>query len=135
MNLLGTIEPKDGSVADRPEWIRLIDSHPDLGRSSDVSGINPFTKRPMIFKGNPDGAQVRVKSSVVGSIHCAMDGSRKLIVCSEVGAEVDVQRIAIDIATRLAWNFVTSDPEYHKAVCRECQQRVDKKSGLVHSGI
>lgn len=108
MTLLGTIEPNHGAVAERPEWIRLIDSHPDLGRGSDVSGINPFTKRPMIFKPNPDGAQVRVKSSVVGSIHWAMDGSRQLIVWSKVGAEVEVQRIAIDIATRLGWNFVTS---------------------------
>jgi hypothetical protein len=108
MNMLGTIEPNDGAVADRLEWIRLIDSHPDLGRSSDVSGINPFTKRPTIFKANPDAAHMRGKSSVVGSIHWAMDGSRQLIVWSEVGAELEVQRVAIDIATRLGWNFVTS---------------------------
>jgi hypothetical protein len=110
MILFSTIEPNDSAVADRPDWLRLIDSHPHLGRVSDVSGINPFTKRPMIFKSNPDGAQVRVKSSVVGSIHWAMDGSRKLIVWSEAGAEVAVQRIAIDIATRLGWNFVTGGP-------------------------
>jgi len=96
MNLLGTVKPNEGAVADRSEWIRLIDSHSDLGRTSDVNGINPLTKLPTIFKSNPDGAQVRIKSSVVGSIHWAMDGSRQLIVWSESGSEVDVQRIAVE---------------------------------------
>jgi hypothetical protein len=106
MESLGTIEPIVDSLAGRPEWISLIDDHPQLCRAPDKVGINPFTRAPLTFKAHPDYARVLKNGSAIGAIHWAMDDSRCLVVLAEPGAEIAVAEAAEEVATHLGWRFV-----------------------------
>lgn len=108
MELLGTIEPGDDHVTGKPQWAELINAHPHLSLGPAKTGINPFTKRPMEFKPNPYDSAVQVEDRRVGTIHWAMDDSRRLVVWSEVGSEISVRAVAEDVALRLGWHFVAS---------------------------
>lgn len=108
-DLLGTIEPDLGSIAGKDEWIALVKVHPLLALCEPKQGINPFTKAPMIFQPHPDHARVIVDDTQVGSIHWAMDDSRRLIVWSEPAAKSSVLDVANDVASRLGWRFVASE--------------------------
>ena len=107
--LVGTIEPNPGSLAGKSEWIALIGVHSALALREPKQGVNPFTKAPMSFKPHPDAARVVVDGTQVGSIHWAMDDSRRLIVWSETAAKLRVVDIANDIASRLGWRFVAHE--------------------------
>jgi hypothetical protein len=106
MELLGTIEPGADLAVGKPEWIRLIGEHPQLSTMPDREGVNPFTRKPYLYKANPDLARVCVQLEQVGSIHWAMDDSRRLVVWAEPGSEQSVRNIAQDVASRLGWRFV-----------------------------
>jgi hypothetical protein len=108
-DLLGTIEPDFSSLAGKDEWIALINVHPLLASCEPKQGINPFTKAPMIFQSHPDHARVMVDDTQVGSIHWAMDDSRRLIVWSEAAAKSRVLDVANDVASRLGWRFVAPE--------------------------
>jgi hypothetical protein len=106
--LLGTIEPDNGAVAGRKEWIALIEAHPCLSPGQPRQGINPFTKEPVIYKPRADYAQVTVDGAKVGAIHWAMDESRRLILWSLPMARVQSIDIAQQVAARLGWRLHTS---------------------------
>ena len=105
-DLLGTIEPSPDSDAGKNEWIALIGVHSALALYEPKQGINPFTKAPILFKPHPDTARVIVDGSQVGSIHWAMDDSRRLVVWAETAAKSRVIAIANDVASRLGWCFL-----------------------------
>jgi hypothetical protein len=106
MELIGTIEPGIGVATGKPEWLRLIDTHPQLSSVPDQPGINPFTRAPVSFKARPDSARVLLEQRHVGQISWAMDDSRRLVVSSDTGFEDKVANIAQDVASRLGWRFV-----------------------------
>lgn len=108
-DLLGTIEPGLDSAAGKDEWIALIGVHSALALYEPKQGINPFTKAPMLFKPHPDTARVVVEGTQVGSIHWAMDDSRRLVVWAEPAAKAGVVAIANEVASRLGWCFVAHD--------------------------
>ena len=106
MELLGTIEPGADLATGKPEWIRLIDAHPQLSPMLAREGINPFTRKPLLFEARPDTARVLVGLEQIGSIYWAMDDSRRLIVSADIGSEQEVRKVAADVASRLGWHFV-----------------------------
>lgn len=108
MVFLGTIEPDSNLATGKPEWMRLIDTHPQLSRAPAVEGINPFTRGPHLFKADPYAARVRVESRQVGSIHWAMDDSRRLVVWADPGSEENVRNVAEEVASKLGWRFVAN---------------------------
>lgn len=108
MVFLGTIEPGADLATGKPEWVRVIDVHPQLAPFPAREGINPFTRGPHLFKADPYAARVRVESRQVGSIHWAMDDSRRLVVWAETGSEEKVRNVAEDVASKLGWRFVAS---------------------------
>jgi hypothetical protein len=106
MEFLGAIEPGIDGTAGKPEWVELIESHPQLSHAPDKQGINPFTRRPMLFKAAPDCARVLAGEIEVGMIHWAMDDSQRLAVWAEMGAEAQVATVAEEVASRLGWRYV-----------------------------
>ena len=109
MELIGTIEPGVDVATGKPEWIRLIDTHPQLSSAPAVPGINPFTRAPALFKARPDSARVLLEQRPIGQIYWAMDDSRRLIVSADSGFEDRVAKVAQDVASRLGWRFVAGD--------------------------
>ena len=109
MELIGTIEPGVDVATGKPEWIRLIDTHPQLSSVPGVPGINPFTRAPALFKARPDSARVLLEQRPVGQIYWAMDDSRRLIVSADTGFEDAVVNVAQDVASRLGWRFVAGE--------------------------
>jgi hypothetical protein len=105
-DLVGTIEPDAGSLAGKNEWIALIGIHSALALHEPKQGVNPFTRTPMSFKPHPDAARVVIDGTQVGSIHWAMDDSRRLVVWAEPAAKSRVVDIANDVASKLGWRFV-----------------------------
>ncbi len=55
---------------------------------------------------DPTTAQVIIDGGQVGSIHWAMDDSRRLVVWASAGAEEKVRSVATDVASRLGGHFV-----------------------------
>jgi hypothetical protein len=106
MELLGSIEPGADPAIGKPEWIRLVEEHPQLSPVPAREGINPFTRGPMLFKAKPDAAQVMAGPQQIGSIYWAMDDSRRLVVSAHAGFEDQVRTVAEDVASRLGWRFV-----------------------------
>ena len=106
MKLLGAIEPGIVGTAGKPQWIWLIESHPQLSHVPDKQGVNPFTRRPMLYKAAPDCARVLAGGIEVGMIHWAEDASQSLIVWAVMGAEAQVATVADDVASRLGWRYV-----------------------------
>src|SRR5215471_360471 len=106
MDLLGTIEPKAGTTSGQDEWISLIGAHPSLASVPARLGINPFTKGPYLYKARPDTARVLVEGLAVGSIEWAQDESQRLVVWSDAAANVQVEDVAVDVASRLGWKYV-----------------------------
>jgi hypothetical protein len=106
VELLGTIEPGADLATGKPEWLRLIDAHPQLSPAPAREGINPFTRKPLLFEARQDSARVLVKLRQIGSIHWALDDSRRLVVWADIGSEQEVRNVAEDVASRLGWRFV-----------------------------
>jgi hypothetical protein len=109
VGLLGTIEPRADAVSGKSDWIRLIGTHPELSPMQAREGINPFSRRPMLFKASPDAARVLLEQDPIGSIYWAMDDSRRLVVSAEAGFEARVLKVAHDVASRLGWSFVAHE--------------------------
>jgi hypothetical protein len=105
MQLLGTIEPGHVASGDVSAWITLIRAHPSLALAPPQQGFNPFTKQPHSFKPASDSASVLVDGTNVGTIHSAMDGSRRLVVWSVATKRTQVTNIAQDVASRLGWRL------------------------------
>lgn len=106
MELLGTIEPGAEHTSGKSEWMGLIHSHPQLSAPPAKQSINPFTRKPISIQPDPTAAQVMIAGHQIGSIHWAMDDSRRLVVWSDAGAEEKVGGVATDVASRLGWQFV-----------------------------
>lgn len=106
MEFLGTIEPGAGAASGKPDWIRLIDAHPQLSRIPSRWGVNPFTRDPLLFKSKPDTARVLMEQNPIGLIHWAPDDTCRLIVLADAGFEDSVRNLAQDVASRLGWSFV-----------------------------
>ena len=106
MELLGTIEPNTEVATGKPEWIRLIEAHPELSPVPPKEGINPFTRDPYLYRARPDTARVVAEVGQLGLIEWAQDESRRLVVWSNPGSEAKVRSIAEDVASTLGWRFV-----------------------------
>jgi hypothetical protein len=106
MELIGTVEPDAGVTNGKAEWICVIEAHPQLSLVPPKKGINPFSKTPHLYRADPTMARVIIEGAEVGSIHWAMDDSRRLVVWSKPGAEEKVRGIASDVAARLGWQYV-----------------------------
>jgi hypothetical protein len=106
LEFIGTIEPDARVAAGKAEWLHVIHAHPQLSPASANEGINPFTSKPMQSSPRPEEALVMIDVTEIGSIHWAVDDSRRLVVWSKTGAEKKVGGVAKDVAARLGWHFV-----------------------------
>jgi hypothetical protein len=106
MDLLGTIEPGDGTTAERNAWVALIPAHSSLASVTPRQGVNPFTRKPLKFEAPADSARILLDGMDVGAAHWAEDGSDRLVVWSEPAAKTRVALIAQDIAARLGMRFI-----------------------------
>jgi hypothetical protein len=106
MEFLGAIEPGIDGTVGMPEWIKLIDSHPQLSHVPDKEGINPFTRRPMLYKAAPGCARVSAGEIEIGMIDWAMDDSQRLAVWAAMGAQEQVATVAEEVASQLGWRYV-----------------------------
>jgi hypothetical protein len=72
MKIEGTFRPAGAVAFDRATWCNLIDKRPELRRPAPREGINPFTKKPTMFRPPDDAAEVLLDGSVIGSAHWSM---------------------------------------------------------------
>ena len=84
MEYIGQIlsEPDPPGINNQ-RWIDLIREHPNLQTSQPKQGINPFTRKPMLYRAPPNGAQVIVGARMVGTMCWAEDGSNAIVVWGE----------------------------------------------------
>jgi hypothetical protein len=102
MEPLGAIKTAGGSADIAYEdWVRLVETHPNLSRVPPREGINPFTRQPMTFNGHPGDAHVVVAGQVVGG----MFWTEVYALISVEGDAARVEPIAIEIAARLAAQY------------------------------
>jgi hypothetical protein len=74
MEYLGGIAAEPDSPAIRRErWLALIDEHPALERPQPKEGINPFTRKPMLYNSPPDTVSVIVEGKEIGVMGFAQD--------------------------------------------------------------
>lgn len=85
MEFIGTIEPGAAAAIAKAEWIQVIEAHPHLSLAPVKNGVNPFSRKPTLYQPNPTAAQVVIDGSQIGSMHWAMDDSRRLVVWSITG--------------------------------------------------
>lgn len=109
MVLVGRVEPSSDAVGGRPDWISIIQGHPQLSPIAPVEGINTFTQEPILYRARPDTAQVWNEGKRVVLIHWAADDSRRLVVWSDPGYEDQIRKVAEDVAGRLGWQLVRAD--------------------------
>lgn len=105
VKLIGTIESGLGLATAKAEWMRVIQVHPQLSPVPAKEGVSSFSRKPHLYRPDPTTAQVIIDGHQVGSIHWAMDDSRRLVVWSSAGAEEDVRSVATDVASRLSWHL------------------------------
>jgi len=119
MQYIGHIRRKSTSRAiDLDEWIALIDAHESLKRIPARMGINPFTRKPQVYKPPSDIARVCIGDSVLGRISWARDNSQVLLVGSEGGSENTVAPIAQSVAASLDAEFIREVPASNARVER-----------------
>jgi hypothetical protein len=106
MELLGTIEPRDGTTAERNAWVALISAHSSLASVTPRQGINPFTRKPHNFEARPESARILLDGMDVGAVSWAQDDSDRLVVHSELAAKTHVALVAQDIADKLGMRFI-----------------------------
>jgi hypothetical protein len=106
MELIGTVEPEAGVTNGKAAWIRVIEAHPQLSSVPPREGINPFSTAPHLYRADPTTARVMIEGTQIGSIHWAMDDSRRLVVWSIAGAEEKIRGVASDVAARLGWKLI-----------------------------
>jgi hypothetical protein len=102
MEYLGAIaaEPDTPDIR-RERWLALIDDHPALEHSEPVEGINPFTRKPMLYHPPWDAASVIVDGKRVGVMMLAQDGSSYILVQGERHLMVPfAQRVAEILGSR-----------------------------------
>lgn len=96
MNLVGFVESAQGIGCEA--WLEVIRSHPALETMEPAEGINPFTKKSMLYD-RPYAAWVVVDGSRIGSMIWEAD-------CIHVsGADVRVSALAAELALRLGAVF------------------------------
>src|SRR3954454_20398513 len=66
MKIEGSIHPAAGVTFDKAAWCELIDKRPELRRPAPREGINPFTKKPHVFRPRHDAAEVLLNGNVIG---------------------------------------------------------------------
>jgi hypothetical protein len=115
VELLGTIEPGVDATSGKPDWIRLIDVHPQLSPVPARWGVNPFSRGPLLFKSKPDTARVLLEQIEIGLIYWAMDDTCRLIVCASAGFEERVRNLAQEVASRLGWSFFPHEQDRAQA--------------------
>jgi hypothetical protein len=67
MKIEGSIQPAGGVAFDRAAWCNLIDKRPELRHPSPREAINPFTKKPHIYRPPDDAAEVVLNGDVIGN--------------------------------------------------------------------
>jgi hypothetical protein len=106
---VGQIESTSGQpTLDIDSWIAMIDLHPRLQRAEDRPGVNPFTKKPTMFRASPTSGIVKFEEKRAGNIYPAEDGTPVLIVDAEEGCEAAVLGVAEEVAASLGYRFARS---------------------------
>lgn len=109
MDFIGQIvRDPDPPGIDKKHFLDLIGRHPNLGPGTPKEGINPFTRKPMIIKPNPDTARIIVDGEEVGCMYWALDDSNLVNVSGDPQVVIP---IALEIAATLGGRFheFTSD--------------------------
>jgi hypothetical protein len=110
MDFIGEIisEPDPPGI-NKELWAKLIDDHPCLERfPSAKEGINPFTRKPMIYRSKDPGAWVVVDGRKVGRMDWPQNGSNCILVSGERDPVVP---LAHNIAEMLRGHFKEQQPD------------------------
>jgi hypothetical protein len=67
MRIEGSIKPTGEIMLDRAAWCDLINKRPELRRPAPREGVNPFTKKPTVYRPSDDAAEVVLDGDVIGS--------------------------------------------------------------------
>ena len=67
MKIEGSIQPAGGVTFDKAAWCELIDKRPELRHPAPREGINPFTKKPHVYRPPDDAAEVLLNGNVIGN--------------------------------------------------------------------
>ena len=104
MDFIGEIlsDPDPPGIVNQ-RWIELIREHPNLEPVPPRQGINPFTKKPFVYRPRPDVARVVLGGKYVGLMSWAEDGSNRVVV---VGEPPVVAPLARGIAKTLGGRLV-----------------------------
>ena len=103
MEYIGQIlaEPDPPGIR-KQRWVDLIREHPSLENVPPHQGINPFTRKPMLYHARTDTALIVIGEREVGSMSWAQDESNSIDVSGERHVVVP---LAHDIAGLLGGRF------------------------------
>jgi len=104
MEMIGVIRANPLGI-DRNRWVALIQVHTNLTPVKPREGINPFTKKPTLFRAPQDSAVIVAGSKEIGSMSWNMAGVNEINVS---GDKVVVEPIARDVAEKLGGQWVPS---------------------------
>jgi hypothetical protein len=67
MKIEGSIQPAGAVTFDKAAWCEFIGRRPELRRPGPREGINPFTKKPQVYRPRNDAAEILLNGNVIGS--------------------------------------------------------------------
>lgn len=107
MEFVGIIQSKpDPPGIDRSAWMALVKARNDLLLPQPRAGVNPFTKKPVMFDPPKDSANVFVNEQHVGSFHWSQNEENVISVWGDLA---HVRPIAEGIARELGGVFLAAD--------------------------
>jgi hypothetical protein len=110
MELVGVIcAAVDPPGIDRDRWLALIALDSRLSPVPPREGINPFTRKPTIFRAPPETARVHLDGEEAGGIEWSQSETHELLVFSTSSAAQAVAAVAGELAVKLDGEFRRSD--------------------------
>ena len=103
MKIEGSIQPAGGATFDKAAWCELIDKRPELRRPAPHEGINPFTKKPTVYRPPDDAAEVLLNGNVIGNATWSQSEEPVINVTVEPAGLPLVQ----ELASKLGGTFVS----------------------------
>jgi hypothetical protein len=105
MEIRGSIRPAGTAPFDKAVWCEFIQKRPELRSPAPREGINPFTKKPVLFRSRKDEAEIMLNGVVIGGA----DWSQSEEPLINVSVEASGLPLVQELASALGGTFV-ADP-------------------------